>query len=245
MEVLPLLLRLWRRRLALAAGALMAIALAVAIGPPPPRSHAVAWTRLVLDTPTSQLVKSSPSGADSLAWRASLLTHLMETDATQRQLAQRLGVRPDQVAVVDPVLAEPLVAASAPQKAADVAAVVGAPYVLTVSVTSSTLPMISIEAAAPKAAGAKRLADAAVDIFKAQAPSDGAYVSPIPTGEGVRKFQPFVVQDAAVLRVKTVLTSQVPVKTVGAPAALLLLWCAFVLLLPGGPRRRPRAAYAG
>ena len=46
-------------------------------------------------------MNSAPGGADTLPWRASLLVHLMTTDATQRKLAQRLHVRPDEVVVID------------------------------------------------------------------------------------------------------------------------------------------------
>ena len=59
----------------------------------------------------------------------------------QRRLAERLGVRPDEVAVVDPALAEPIVPASMPKRAAEAAAFTVAPYVLTLDLRNSALPI--------------------------------------------------------------------------------------------------------
>ena len=69
MEALPLVRRLWHRRLLLACGVLAAIAIAVVVGLRPAAKTGVAWTRVALDTPKSQLVDSSPSGADTMPWR--------------------------------------------------------------------------------------------------------------------------------------------------------------------------------
>ena len=54
-----------------------------------------------------------------------------------------------QVAVVDPALATPLVATAMAQAAATASSHATAPYVLTVFVENDSLPVISIEAAAP------------------------------------------------------------------------------------------------
>ena len=146
MELIPPIRRLWARRVPLAVAFLLAIAATVAVGPPPKSVSAVAWTQVSLDTPDSQLVDSTPKGADSLSWRASLLMHQLATDDSRRRLASALGVRVDEVAVVDPVLDQPQVPASVPQHAADAAAVSPAPNVLTVEMRNSSLPVIAIEA---------------------------------------------------------------------------------------------------
>jgi hypothetical protein len=245
MELLPLLRLIWRRRLALGAGIIIAVALAIVIGAPPAGSSAVAWTRVAVDTPTSQLVKSAPGGVDTLPWRASLLIHLMRTDAVQHEIAQRLSVRPDEVAVVDPDLAIPEVPASMPTEASDAAAITVAPYVLTVQMPNQFLPMISVEAAAPDGAGARRLAAAAVAVLESQSSNpDSRYSSIIKTGSGAPPtYQGFVVSQVAPIRAKPVAASVMPVKQIGAPLFLLGLWAAAVLLLPGR-RRRPRMAPA-
>ena len=247
MELLPILRLIWRRRLLLGAGLVVAVVLALALGGPPPSANAVAWTRVNLDTPTSQLVESGPRGAETLPWRASLLVHLMATDATQRRLAERLHVRPDEVAVVDPELAQPSIPASIPTAASEAAAVTVAPYVLTVTLTNSLLPTISIEAAAPDGARARRLAAAAVDILEAQSSlSDAPYSSKILTGGGVAlKRQQFLVERVAPIRTKPVAERVVPIQQIGGPIVVLALWTAGALLLPGRlRRRRPRVAPA-
>jgi hypothetical protein len=244
MELLPLLRLIWRRRLALGAGIVVALALGIVIGAPPAGSSAVAWTRVEVDTPTSQLVKSAPGGADTLPWRASLLIHLMRTDAVQHELAQRLSVRPDEVAVVDTDLALPEVPASMPTEASDAASVIVAPYVLTVQMPNQFLPLISLEAAAPDAAGAKRLAAAGVAVLEAQSSNpDTPFSSIIKTGGARQTYQGFLVSQVAPIRAKRVAASVMPVKQIGAPLFLLGLWAAGVLLLPGR-RRRPRVAPA-
>ena len=119
MEILRVVRLLWRRRVALALGLLSAAALTLVGGRTEPTSSGVASTRVVLDTPKSQLVDSAPAGATSLGWRASLLAHLVASDGAQRQVAVRLGVPVDQLAVVDPLLAVPAVPASLPKNVAD------------------------------------------------------------------------------------------------------------------------------
>jgi hypothetical protein len=240
MELLPLIRRLWARRIALAVALALAIAGTIAIGPPPRATSAIAWTRVALDTPSSQLVDTAPKGADSLSWRASLLMHAMATDDTQRRLARAIGVRPDEVAVVDPVLEEPEVPASLPQRAADAAAVTAAPNVLTVEMRNSSLPMLSLEVTAPDRVAAKRLADAAVAVLRSRAGREGRYRSLIPAG-GTRKYQPFAVEQVADVRARSISVGRPPIKTV-APMLLFVLFAAGLGLVP--LRHRPVRAVA-
>jgi hypothetical protein len=238
MEVLPALRLLWRRRRLLVAGALVAVAIGIAFGRPQTTSSALARTRVALDTTTSQLVASAPNGADTLPWRASLLMHLMATDATQGQLAQRLGVARDQVAVVDVHFSVPEIPASMPQVAADAANITVAPYVLTVYRLNAALPVISIDAAAPDRAGAKRLAAAAVAVLKSQASPGGRYRSRIETDAGSPKtLQPFVVDQVASVRVELVAGSTLSTKALGA-AFLFFVWTACLAFVPRPTRHR-------
>ena len=247
MEALLLVRRHRRRWLLLAAGGLVTIAVALVVGSSPAASSGLAWTRVGLDTSKSQLVKSAPKGADTLPWRASLLIHQMGTDAVQRELADRIGVRPGEVAVVDPVLAEPHVAASMPKRAAEAAAFTVAPYVVTIDLRNSALPIISIEATAPDRAGAARLAQATAEIFEARSStSQTAYRSPIKTGGGDAAItQSYLVEQVAPVRTKAVTEYKLPAKPLGIAFLMFALWCAGVFLLPPLLRRRtPRPATA-
>lgn len=243
MELLQLARLLWRRRLALAIGIVVAVVGAVRLGGSPPTTSALAWTRVALDTPQSELVKSAPSGYDTLPWRASLLSHLMSTDATQRELAQRLRVSRDQVAVVDADFSLPEVPDMTAQKASDASLPTGAAYVVTVNMVNVALPVISVEAVAPDRAGATRLARAAVAVLDSRASPAGAYTSAIRTdGGALNRLQPFVVQQVAPVRVKRVVASTVPMKAIAAGVFILAAWLVGVLLLPRLVRRRPRVA---
>jgi hypothetical protein len=233
MEVLPLLRALWRRRLLIGAGLLVAVLLAVAFARPQHTSSAVAWTRVALDTPNSQLIDSNPAGASTLPWRASLMMHLTSSESARRQLAQRLGVRYDQVAVVDPALSLPEIPASIPTSAAKAAAVIAAPYVLTVTFPSEILPIVSIRAAAPDRAGAVRLAQAAVALLQSQGSSGGTYESLIKT-DAIEKpgLQAFIVNQVAPVHVKRVVADLLPTNRLAAIFLLFLAWCVSVVVLP-------------
>ncbi len=113
MELYPLLRWVWRRRLVVVGALVASIAAFVLLGSrSPATSTAVAWTQVTLDTPHSQLASAAPAGADTLSWRASLLSHLLATDASTRALAQRLGVTEDEVSVDDLSLSVPTIQTS-------------------------------------------------------------------------------------------------------------------------------------
>lgn len=239
MEVLGLIEVLWRRRIAVAVGAIFAIAIAVAIGAKPPTSYGVGWARVVLDTPDSQEVDTKPSGADTLPWRASLLVHLLATDQSKAELARKLQIRPDELAVIDPAITEPEATASLPSAAAEIAATNPAPYALTVYRSTDLLPMISFEAAAPDAAKAARLIRAAIATVKSeshlgeQVPRKmGADGKPEDVPVDQASIQGFVVQDVAPPRAKKVLSGGSPVVALMAAFMVFGLWAACVAVLP-------------
>jgi hypothetical protein len=233
MEVLPVLRTLWRRRVAVAGGVAAALAIALVLGRGAPSRTGVAYTRLALDTPRSQLVHAAPAGADTLGWRASLLAHLVATDATKRTIARRAGVPAGQVAVVDPTLAAPAVPSSLPKGVAEATAAVTTPYVLSVYEPDGSLPIIAIATAGPDRAAAARLARAAAAVL---------------ASEGSRRrapdVQPFVIQPVAPVHARTVVTAGGRLRSLALAAFVLVLWCAVVAVgprLPAGVARGRRA----
>lgn len=233
MEVIRVLRVLRPRRLLLAMGAIAALALAFALGGGESSSTGVAWTRVALDTPRSQVVEVNPLGADSLAWRASLLVHLMATESAKQRIAADLGVRPDQLAVVDPALSAPEVPASLPKAAAEAAGTSAAPYVLTVYLNGEALPIISIEAQAPDRPRAARLAIAAAAELKANAPRvDVPRLASARPAEAVSTYprgqQAFVIEDVAPVRTKPIVEREAPVKIVAVTIFLFAVWGACV-----------------
>ena len=237
MELLPILRLIWRRRILLGAGLVVSLALALGSAARRQSSSALAWTRVNLDTPKSQLVNSAPGGADTLPWRASLLIHLMATDATQRRLAQRStsgrtrwrwstprsscrSFRPrsrrrrrrrpghGRTVRADPDPDEPCR-----------------------SRRSRSRPP------RPTARGRNGSPPPRWPILESQSSLSAArYSSKILTGGGVAlKRQPFVVQQVAPIRAKPVTERVISPKQIGPPLLLLVLWTAGVLLLPALP----------
>jgi hypothetical protein len=191
MEVVAFLRLLWRRRIRLGVGAVVAIAVAVALGGSPVPPSGLAKTRVLIDTPRSELLTNAPRGMDTLYWRATLMAMLLGTEPARQQMARETHVSPDQLAVTDLELTAPANPAALPVAAIQAATVTPEPYVLRVY-TDDVLPIVSIETAAPDRAGAARLAQAAVHALQAgAAPRDTQerqglsvqQVSPIDAGE--------------------------------------------------------------
>jgi hypothetical protein len=245
-EVLSFLNVLWRRRVLVAIGLVVALALAFAVGGGRPASHGVAASRVLLDTTRSALVENAPFGAETLPWRANLLVHLMGTEESKRRLAERLDIPPGRLAVVDEALSVPDIRASMPKAAAEAAAVTAAPYVLTVSLNAEQLPIVSIGAHAPDRRRAAALVAAATEVMKDEAPPpdtvpDYSYdvAQAMASTKVPRALQGFVVEDFGPIRAKTVEMSKAPVKAMGVSVLALALWCAGAALLPAArsPRR--------
>ena len=135
MELLPLLRWGWRRRFVLVGALVASVAAFVALGGnrSSGATAAVAWTQVALDTPRSQLASAEPAGADTLSWRAPLLMDLLASDASTRELTQRLGVAQSELAVVDPSAAVPIVQTSMAVASAKSASTVATPYALELS----------------------------------------------------------------------------------------------------------------
>jgi hypothetical protein len=246
MELLPLLRWGWRRRLVLVGALLAAVAAFVGLGGnsrTPGAASAVAWTQVTVETPRSELVAVAPTGADSLSWRASLLVHLMATDASTQALANRVGVTQKELAVVDPSLVAPTIQTSMAMGSALAASAVAAPYSLDVFLADPTLPVISIEAAAPTRSDAERLAAAAVAVLKSQASPGGNFSSAIPTDADplAETLQPFVIDQVAPLRVMLFPASTVSLKPIAGALLVFLLCCVLGSRLAGRLRPRSRA----
>lgn len=224
---------LWRRRVAVAGGMVAAIAIALVLGRGAPSRTGVAYTRLALDTPRSQLIHAAPAGADTLGWRASLLAHLVATDATERAIARRAGVPAGQIDVVDPTLAAPAVPSSLPKGVAEATAAVTAPYVLSVSEPDGSLPIIAVATAGPDRAAAAQLAGAAAAVLASEGSRrDGPLV------------QPFVIQSVGPVHARIVVTGGGRMRSLALAAFVLVLWCAGVALGPRLPVGVPRGRRA-
>jgi hypothetical protein len=243
MELLLVLRGMWRRRLALLSGLVAAVVVLVGLGgiKPARLTAGEAWTRVAIDTNASQLVAAAPAGTGTLAWRASLIVHLMATQSLAHQIAVRLGIDSDQLTVVDPTLSQPPVGtdlATAATKAAG--ADVLTPYVLNVYQTDPTVPVITVDAVAADRAHAEKLAQAGTAILEAQAEPGGKLKSQIITDAGVLGRQPFVIDQVAPVQSKLVSNTSLPMKAIAAAGFVFFAWCLAVVLVVPRLRRTIR-----
>jgi hypothetical protein len=169
MESITILRELWRLRYIVALGGLLALAIAlmtayrVSLAPPKLESRqyqvGVASARMLIDTPASQVVELNPKGADTLSARASLLANLMVSSPVKAIIARNAGIPVDRLVAIAPAApGGPTVPTPLSQRAAEASKAPGS-YLLTLQ-ADETLPIISIEAQAPNAGEAARLANA-------------------------------------------------------------------------------------
>ena len=161
MELIAVAQLLWRRRLLVLVGLVLAVGAAVVLGssPTPPRGFAM--TRVLLDTSRSQFATDAPFGAETLAWRATLAAQTLGTDANRHVVAAGAGISPERLDITDIELTIPTIPASLPRAAVQGAYSSAKPYAIDLH-TDGLVPLISIAATAPDRGSAVRLAEATV-----------------------------------------------------------------------------------
>jgi hypothetical protein len=226
MELVAILRVLWRRRILVALGGLLTVAVVLLVANRESSHSGLASTRLLLDTPDSQLIHPLPEGAESLAWRASLLAEQMASKAVKRRIADHIRAPADALVVLEPRLTEPTVPTPLSVRASEAAAATSEAYVLYVGFDDQ-LPIISLAARGPNRRAATRLTDAAVHALKAAGspPRDS------------RELQPLVVDRVGPIRARQVVSSPSPLVPVGIFIAAFGVWCACVVLIPSNIRR--------
>jgi hypothetical protein len=201
MELAAILRELWRWRILVALGAALAVLAAIAvtysITLSPPGLHArsyelgTASTRALIDTPNSQVVDlgsgetNTPANVDigALGTRAKLLVNLMAGDALRHAIAERADIRPGELIVFAPSPAS----ASAPRVAAPEPSADTTRQHMLVLEADGELPIISVDARAPSAEQAQKLAAAAV-------PALSEHLARVAKEQGVPDVQQLVVQ---------------------------------------------------
>jgi hypothetical protein len=166
MDIVTILRDLWRLRFLVICIYLVAVLAGTAMifkisFPPKLESRkyevGVATARILVDTPSSQVVEVAPKGSESLGVRANLLASLMVDGVVEEAIARRAGVAPNKLIGVTDTATEPAPVSKPPDPRA---------FVLTTRVVTNTggdqLPIIEIEAQAPDAPSAARLGAAAV-----------------------------------------------------------------------------------
>jgi hypothetical protein len=175
---------LWRRRLEVAALALVALVIGGLVAyqpslPPKRRQYSVGTSsvRILVDTTDSQVVAIAPPDqtgpTENLAGHAGLLAQLLSQGVAKAAVAKRAGVAPDKLVIIAPT--ERNQTAESPDhnsRTADVLAI----HALN-NDSGDPLPIIGVDAQAANGERAARLASAAVagleDYVKSKAVADG------------------------------------------------------------------------
>jgi hypothetical protein len=212
-EVVSILRSLWRRRLAVVAGAAVAVALGLMSTHPTPNT-VVASTDVMLDTPVSSLSHASPPGADALLARATWLGNLTATDSSQQAIAHAAGLAPSAVSVLVAGADRPTLATPLARSATDSEAARPEPYRVVIRL-NPTLPLISIDALAPRRSQALSLSDATVGALRTAAAPESRRV---------------VVDDVSRPQTRVISGSSGRVRSLALSVTAFLLWCGLVVL---------------
>jgi hypothetical protein len=245
MDLITILRALWRGRLFVVLGTLVAIVAGVVVAyrvtpavPPKLESRqyqvALGTVNVLVDTPDSQVIDLSPSGADAVGTRASLLASLISTSPIKDAIAARVGIPADQLVVLGPQ------AGAGPTAPSGTKAAVGADgrraNVIAIR-TDETLPVISIDTQAPTEAGAISLANGAAAGLQ-------DYLTTVVKSQKVPESRRLVLRTLGTPEVGVSVRGPRKAYGILLGAFLLGLFCAAIVLLPGIARGLRDAAAA-
>jgi hypothetical protein len=229
MEFVSILGTLARRRslvalglpLALLIGAMLSGTLPFGPGSAPGRDAGSAQTRLLLDRP-DPVVSDVAEDSDTVSKQAALLAELMSGDAQRDAIARRAGISSLDLGMQRMQLVRLVARGQLPERAGQASATLARPYVVNVSV-ATPLPILTIDAYAPTAGAAARVAAATRATLQALV----AAHEPIPG-------RSLVVKPLGDVRSLRIAASRRPA-IFGVLAALgfMVFWCCAVVVLDG------------
>jgi hypothetical protein len=165
-ELIAILRLLWRRRLLVALAAVASAGCGMVLGSGPTQVVGVGSSRLVVNTPQSQVVDASSTNKQTLVNHAPMLADLLATAGPRERIAQLLGIPVKQLSVIDKRLTSPNIGTPLPTGAADAALATGAPYSLLLNPYQGPVPIVEFDVQAPTVTGARRLLDAAGSVLE-------------------------------------------------------------------------------
>lgn len=241
MELVNILSVLLRHRLLVGAGACLGALIglfalySVSLSPPGlvsrQQTAGVAATRVLVDAPHSVSVNAESEQADTLPIRAILLADLMAADRARVAIARAAGVPVRDLLVTGPAVGPPPAVTPLAGRAAVAAATTSQPFSLRLT-TDGQLPIIWIDASAPDAPRAQRLADAAAETLTEVAAGRAV---PFPSGVVIEQLEP--------ARSAPIVTGPRKAFALVASVVVFTLWCC-ALVLASSLRRRGEAHVA-
>ena len=220
MELLAFLRWLRRHPIAVALGVVIAAAAAFMSVQGPSRTFAIASQRLVLDTPKSQLLNADPAGADTLTWRAAVLSEMTATRPLEDRIARDMGVPSRSLGVMSMNLTDPAVESALTTAAQEAEAEAGERYLVAVSF-DERFPLITVATRAPDRQAAARLATVTTAALSAAASAPRGTVAP----------QGLVVESIGRPRTKTVVDGPRRLAAIVVFGVLLSVWCVGIALM--------------
>jgi hypothetical protein len=220
-EIASIFEELWRRRWLVVLGALLAAVIGfMALKKANSESTRVGLASqvLVLDTIPSQIVAPAPKRVDNLSWQSMLAGFGMASAETEKAIAGKLGLDPNELVITVPRIEAPARETPLPTKAAEVAATHPEPYVLSVGLNPK-VPMISLNATAPTVEAARRLTAAGTSELRA-----------LPDAETGRQI--FTVDAASQVTGREIVSRPRRMMALAAAAVFFGLWCAGLLIVP-------------
>ena len=166
MELIAILRLLWRRRLLVVLAALVSAGCGLMLGSGPTQVTGVGSSRLVVNTPQSQVVDATSTNKQTLVNHAPLVADLLATAGPSGRIAALLGIPAKQLSVVDKRLTSPNIGTPLPTGAAEASLSTGARYSLVLNPYRGPIPIVEFNAQAPTVAGAQRLLEAAATVLE-------------------------------------------------------------------------------
>jgi hypothetical protein len=225
-DTVTILRRLWRFRPLVAVIGVFALAAGLLVSFKLPSLESrkyevgVATARILVDTPASQVVDVAPAGSDTLGVRATLLSNLMVDGVVKAAIAKRAGLEESQLYGVSEAGAGPPGETKPDPR--------GYALETKVLITSKgdPLPIIELATQAPDAAGAEKLATAAIDglldYLKTKAVSER-----VGDGERLR------VSGLGVPQARLEVRGPPPIFSLGAAVFVFALGCALIVMIDG------------
>jgi hypothetical protein len=254
MELLTVLHLLWRRRILVGVGVLLAaLAGAVGGGVLPPKAATApivtgqAIARVLVDTPQPLAPTAFTEGADTIQARAALLADRMSSGRGTASVAREARIEPRNLTVLGPASGTPTVPSAMRDRAGAAAlAAVRTPYVISIR-PEGTVPILRITTNAPSRAAAAALAAAAVSgLRRFTAPASATDPVFRVRGAGV------VIEQLGAIRAQELAVHGRRGRLLGVIGAIavLVLWCSGIVFATGLARswrnagRRPASAAA-
>lgn len=182
-----------------------------------------AMTRILVDTPNSEVIDVNPYGINDIGGRAQILANLMTSPSVEALIARNAGISPDQLAASTPPTSGPAVPS---QMSQTISKSTNAANVYSLTLYTSALPIIQVQSQAPTAAAAARLANAAYTGLH-------QYLTRVAANERVPRERQLVVSTLGQAQSQTV--TQGTGKTMGVVIGFVVfvILCTLLLVIEG------------